>query len=219
VRYLEDVTADQLNLEWLRSEWFKGHAGTDRSLIDDPDLADATQNRLRAELLGYRSPLLNAIPTGSHYRSVLVEEADLPRLYLLTTWDWFLDTGRSFRLTDTRQHLRSGRGGNIGGSRQEIDHAAAVEQKLPYLENYSADLSGELLVLVASDTDGPVTIIDGTHRATALLQMHDQSPNIPWRAILIESPAMASNRWHIGWDHTPEVVAELSRLAEAGEIW
>jgi hypothetical protein len=203
MRFLEDLTRDRLNLEWLRSEWWKGHAGADRSLIDDADLSDPIQNRRRAVLLAYRSPILDGIPRDARYRSVLIEQSDLPKLYLLTCWDWFLDTGRTFQLVETRRHLRRNRGGLINGVRQDVDHAAEVERKLPYVERYRSDESDELLVLVADNSHGPFTIIDGTHRAAALLQLHDRAPNVPWRAILIESPEMASYRWHVGGVGTP----------------
>jgi hypothetical protein len=148
-----------------------------------------------------------------------VEGEDLPNLHLIAVWDWFLDSARTFRLTDIEAHLQPGRGGIINGSRQDIYHHQDVQTKASYLEEYDAESSDEYLVLVASSRAGPFTIIDGTHRACGLYLQHLREPNMPWGGILIESSDMDSNRWHIESPVTPQVISELGQLADAGVLW
>jgi hypothetical protein len=73
--------------------------------------------------------------------------------------------------------------------------------------------------LVATDTSGPYTIIDGTHRAATLLTEHHRSPNTPWNAILIDSPRMTGYQWHIASTHAPEILRYFNEMADQGAIW
>jgi hypothetical protein len=215
-------TPDLVNLHWLKSEWWKlppEHQSSLRYLIDEADQNDVDQNAARAQIMrAVRGRIIDEIPPGSRYQEVRIEEDDLPKMFIITSWDWFLDTGRSFALTETEQHLRSGRGGLIGGQ-DRFDHRRLVEEKVPYIQDYDAKRSDEHLILIATEESGPYTIIDGTHRATALLQEHRRSPNMPWKAVLIDSPGMSANHWHIGFDDVSRQVADLDELARRGDIW
>jgi hypothetical protein len=219
--FMGPATRDDVNLYWLRSEWSKLHLPDEaRRLIDNPDLNDPAQNAERSRILrNYRGFVLDYIPADARYRHVQVEEEDLPKLFFLTCWDWFLDTGRTFALTNTLTHLQHGRGGDIAGKRESVDHLRTVEEKIPYIRNYQADVSDEYLILVASKDSGPYTIIDGTHRAAALLMEHQQKPNTPWRAILIDSPNMTANRWHIRFGDATQILGGLGDVADDGGIW
>jgi hypothetical protein len=218
---LEETTRDYLNLVWLKSEaWKLNLSDAQRALIEQADLNNAAQNAARHELLqGYRGPVVDQIPTDARYWHVRIEEDDLPSLYLITVWDWFLDAGRTFKLIDTEAHLQPGRGGTVTGSRQDIYHHQDVEAKAAYVQTYDAETSDEHLIMVATSTEGPYTIIDGTHRACALYLQNRSNSNMPWRGILIASPAMNSNRWHIESPITPQVISELGQAAEAGALW
>ena len=170
---LEDTTRDYTNLQWLKSEsWKLGISGD--ALIDRPDLNDAAENQARSmRLQSYRSQITTQLPPNARYRHVRVEESDLPNLYILTVWDWFLDTGRTFELSNVGTHLsKRGRGGMIDGSRQDVHHFLNVMEKVPYVQSHDAETSDEHLILVTTHDHGPYTIIDGTHRASALFLEH-----------------------------------------------
>lgn len=217
--FVGPATPDEVNLHWMRSEWWKFQLPDEaRPLIDNPDLNDPAQNAERARILHhYRSFILDYIPGDASYRHVQLEQDDLPKLFLLTCWDWFLDTGRMYALANTLAHLKHGRGGNIGGKREAVDHLRTVEQKRQYLRDHES--SDEYLILVATKDSGPYTIIDGTHRAAALLIEHQEKTNMPWSAILIDSPYMTANRWHIGFADAAQIVSGLNDLANDGDIW
>ncbi len=219
--FVAPASLEEVDLHWLRSEWSKFQLPDKaRHLIDDPDLMDPTQNAERSRILRHhRGFVLDYVPADARYRRVQVEEDDLPKLFFLTCWDWFLDTGRMFALTNTLTHLQHGRGGDIEGRRERIDHLRIVEEKIPYIRNYQADASHEYLILVATSETGPYTIIDGTHRAAALLREHQEKPTTPWNAILIDSASMTANRWHVGFAGAPQIVSGLNDLANDGIIW
>jgi hypothetical protein len=221
VIFVGAVTRDDVNLHWLRSEWWKLPLRREsRVLIESPNRNDPAQNEARSRILrAYRGPIVDPIPVDARYRHVRIEEHDLPDISILTCWDWFLDTGRTFALTNTLTHLQQGRGGVINGSRQRVVHFQTVKEKIPYIQDHGSDVFDEYLILVATEERGPYTIIDGTHRAAALLTEHQHSPNTPWNAILIDSPSMTANRWHIGFADAPHILSELGELADQGVIW
>jgi hypothetical protein len=223
MRIVRAITPDETILRWLRSEWWKlepSFPARTRHLIEHPNLDDPQQNQARAAILySHRRPLLDPIPSDARCQQVLIEEADLPKLFILTCWDWYLDTGGTFALTNTLAHLKRDRGGVIGGSRERVDHVSTVNEKIPFVRHHDAATSDEYLILVAAHENGPYTIIDGTHRAAALLAQHQEAPNMPWNGIFIESPMMGRNRWHIAFDQTPEILSELRALADRGELW
>jgi hypothetical protein len=88
------ATRDDINLHWLRSEgWKLPLSHESRFLVDSPDLNDPAQNEARSRILrARRSYILDAIPGDARYRHVQVEGHDLSHLFILTCWDWFLDT-------------------------------------------------------------------------------------------------------------------------------
>jgi hypothetical protein len=95
---------------WLRSEWARVPAPrpSDRGLVDDPDLADQAANEERVELLNRdRRKILAEVPTAVEYELVDIELDDLPKTYALVCVEWYMDTGGTFRLSDTPANLKA----------------------------------------------------------------------------------------------------------------
>src|SRR5579862_8402510 len=93
---------------WLRSEGgnLDLSPAQREGLIDLADLSDSAANARRLHLL--RGELQRAViidqlhlPDEPAVRFVEIDEADLERLYIVLTPDWYLDTGRTFRIGDT----------------------------------------------------------------------------------------------------------------------
>lgn len=189
---------DEAILTWLCSEWFDLQFGTpsDRGIIDNANLADATENARRKWLLRHRAVILNEIPPGAPAFHVLLEEADLPNLYIVPTGDWYLDTGSSFRLVDTPANLRQGRQADPGLQLGPIEHYDKVRAKAQYMSTHGI-AADEVLIIISPGGAGPYTIIDGTHRAAALYGEHIRNPNTPWKGILIRDPLIEQSRWSV----------------------
>jgi hypothetical protein len=222
VIFLGSADPREVDLEWLKSEWWKMPPEIQSRfshLIEQPDLTNADENATRSAILrALRDAILRHIPGDARYRHAKIEETDLASLFIITSWDWFLDTGRTYALSETLIHLQPNRGGRVPAL-QRIDHRRSVDEKRRYLNDYDANSTDEHLIVVASGDGGPFTLIDGTHRAVALLVEHEQRPTFPWKAIVIDSPGMSANHWHIGFTGVTQKLAELGQLADQGSIW
>jgi hypothetical protein len=209
--------------EWLRSEWepknFAALGGDPALIANDADLFDPAENQRRRQLLGkLRDPILTPLPPDLTYEKVGVEKGDLDGLYIIPSGDWFLDAGRTFRLEDTLANLRPGRGGDIFGRDESFTHYTDVVARRRRLEERGTD--HEFLVLVGDGSGPPYTIIDGTHRASALLQMDASGvETFPWRAILVTSASMNACHWHIASSHAQQLIIALGRAADVGHVW
>lgn len=215
------TTQDRMILEWLRSERHKpGVPVINGSLLDQPDLADDRENRLRREALhSYRAPILDLLPAAVEPRLVMVEDVDLPKLYIVPSFDWFLDTGGTFRLVDTVANLQPGRGYLSPQGPQAITHYVEVMSKARYLSDYDAATTEEFLLLIASDAAGPFTIVDGTHRATALYLNDIEARNLPWQALLLADPSIGECLWHIESAQAQTAIRTNRVLASRGSLW
>lgn len=127
---------------------------------------------------------------------VKIQEADLSRLHIIPSNDWYLDTGRTFLLSNLPSNLRPGRivdnGDGLGP--QSLRHRERIDALQAHLANYDADATEPPLILIASSEAGPYTIVDGNNRAGALYLMRDSS--LPWRGMLIVGSGIANSRWH-----------------------
>ncbi len=215
------TTREELILVWLRSEWDRVPfpRSLDRQLIDDPDLTDQGQNEARAALLYRdRAVILKELPDEMSPVWVDIEEADLPKLYILPCFDWYLDTGGTFRVVDTAVNLAAGREFRYQQIRQAIEHLAKVDAIAPGLANYDAASTDEVLILIAADRLGPYTIIDGSHRAAALYRNYLTGTKMPWRGILVVNQAVAECLWHIESLRARANMAQFKQAAELGML-
>jgi hypothetical protein len=212
-------SVEEAILTWLRSEWFALPVGTpsDRSIIDNANLADATENAKRKWLLRHRAVILDEIPPGALAYHVLVEEADLPGLYIVPTGDWYQDTGGSFRLSDTPANLRPGRQADPRLQLGPIEHYDKVRAKAQYMSTYGT-AADEVLIIISPSSAGPYTIIDGTHRAAALYGENTGNPNTPWRGIVIRDPLIEQSRWSISSKSAQSAVAQFRIWASQGYL-
>ena len=198
VQIIRQSSFDELVLVWVRSEWERvpEPGPPDRHLIDESDLSDPAQNAERGELLRQdRGKILDGLPGSYELYLVDIEKDDLSKLDIVPVFDWYLDTGRTFRVIDTPAHLRAGRGYLWTTGPKAAGHREKVDEIAPSLADYDATTTDELLVLIAADVAGPYVIIDGTHRSAALYRHH--LTNTPWRAILALADDMARSMWHI----------------------
>jgi hypothetical protein len=212
------ATESEIHLRWLLSE--RERLPThDPMLLASFDASDVEGNQRRKLLLRrIRAPILDRLPVNVECTEVLVGEEDLEDLFIIPVSDWYADTGGTFRLLDTVENLQPGRICDVGQGPQPLDHFDKVERMVAYLASDDATRHEEYLVLIATTGEGPFTIIDGTHRATALLRMHRLEPNLPWRAFLMQSPSMSGCRWHIGFDQAADMLAEPRVLADQGKL-
>jgi hypothetical protein len=214
MREVRASSFEEIIFTWLRSEWSRLDCGTpsDRAIIDNANLDDDEENARRKWLLRHRNIILDEIPPGAPAYRVLVEEVDLPNLYIIPTADWYLDTGGSFRVIDTPANLRPARSADPALRLGPIEHYDKVRVISQYMSTYGTAL-GEALILISPTAAGPYTIIDGTHRAAALYDNHLSKPNMPWEGILIRDPLIEQSTWFMNSKVRQSFIAQFYILA------
>ncbi|MBI3963525.1 MAG: hypothetical protein HY341_00850 [Candidatus Kerfeldbacteria bacterium] len=215
------VLFDEVIWAWLASEWtytVRKVPGADRRLIDAANFRSAKENAARRALLDVRrGNLLDALPATTAWSLVQLQRKDIPLLSILPSFDWYLDTGGTFRLLDTRTHLCSGHGYvDEHGTRQPILHEEHVRDILRKRTARPADWAAEPIVIVAATTGGPWTIIDGTHRASAYLRTAMDAPLAAYRGY---SRLMRRYGWHIESAGARKRIARARRYIAKGEVW
>jgi hypothetical protein len=197
MRILARSSEAEVILHWYRSECHR-FPDCDPALYDFRVQDSQANGRRKGLLWGWRHWILNRLPENLAYFRVEVEEEDLEQLYIIPSRDWYVDTGRTFRLGDTLNHLEPGRWLQpTGEPREPIQHFDKVAKQKQYFAD-RPNHTGEFLILIGEGPLGPWTVIDGTHRATALLQLNkEHGPTLPWPAFLLTSEEMSSCFWHV----------------------
>lgn len=154
----ETTTDDEVYCQFLRSELHRlpGPAKTSYSaLVKNADIKDKTQNwRRRLGLFNIRYPLLAQLPDPLDWHIATMQPGDLEQLRLIRNCGW------DDKAPDNEL-------GNV--------HFPAAfpqdDQKkiLAILKRLAAPDSDKTLILIAQATNGPFTILDGNHRATAMM--------------------------------------------------
>ena len=155
-----------------------------RSLIENPDVADATASRMRKMVLGYRGypadGLFQGFPTDVTWRCVRLELRDFE------TMRYINDIGTPHRHWDNL----------TGGTRRVTDGAKSYERNPPvglaHIAGVLAALrSGHVLqpMIFAEHADGSLILLEGHSRATAYI-MNGQTAG--QEAFVGSSPSMPS---------------------------
>jgi hypothetical protein len=157
---IQGTTADdEVYCQFLRSEShrFRGdpNEGQLAALVSRPDFSNVNQNAARRRFLfSVRWPLLAQLPDPLQWHIATMEQGDLEKLRLIRNCGWD-DKAPDNMLGEVRFPM------NFDLSGQE--KITAILQKV------TAPDFDKTLVLVTQTTDGPFTILDGNHRATAMM--------------------------------------------------
>lgn len=207
---------DRVYLEWIRSEMFRITDPTplELELVNNPNLQDENHNGLREQLLldklGRRA-ILDKVPKDINWREVIIEGGDLSDLYVLAIWDWFLDTGKTFKLSAVPSSISSGHGHRVSNFPPAADHKEKLEEMI---RSGASNLGG--IVMIGQSELGPFTIIDGTHRSSLLVlsnRLHGT------RAFLGITPDLSQCVWTPEWAGYQNMLHELNRLVTDGHLW
>jgi hypothetical protein len=222
VKIGDPTTKDELIYHWLRSEWHKipvaGPADVDL-IATGADRTDVAENQRRCELLllGGKK-IIGTLPDNCTYDFAEIEPGDIGDLFVIPLPGWYLDTGRSFSLHNTLTHLKGGRAACIAGNLTPFATACEIAACRDYMAAHGT--SREFLILTATNRQPRYTIIDGTHRAVALLQMSESKPAIyPWTAILVSSPDMRDCQWHIDSSYAQNLLSSCADWESRGLLW
>ncbi|QQG43411.1 MAG: hypothetical protein HYW45_00120 [Candidatus Daviesbacteria bacterium] len=218
MKIINTSTKDRMYTAWLKSEFYRMKDTLSQEqigLIETPNFNDQAENEQRENLILNiygRSPIMDHVPTAITWYEVEIEEKDLENLYLLAIWDWFIDTGRTFKLSGVSKNLSSGHGHRISNFPPgAADHKIKIDEMLKVMNDNVQDI-----VMISSSKDGPFTIIDGTHRSS-LLTIKGGLPGT--KAYLGVASDLSKCVWAPEWENYEQNLAELNRIVNEGYLW
>jgi hypothetical protein len=184
-------------------------------VIENPNLEIDEENSRRENLLFNtygRSAILDKLPDKINWYKGSLEESDLDNLYILAIWDWFLDTGKTFRLSLIPSNLSSSHGHRVSNfPAGAADHKSKIEEMAQSMSGNFGDI-----VAIGSSKTGPYTIIDGTHRASLLTMSGGLIGTLVYLGVASD---LSQCVWTPEWLNYKESLSELNRLVDEGHLW
>ena len=152
------IPAEAVVQAWMKAEWYGDFFNPVRvyipqALIDDEDFGNQQNNELRYWLLhALRFNMLETLPAGITWYSATYETADIARTFIVQSNDWGPISGNTYQ-----PH------GIIPNLNMNDSHAVKIRDIMT-----SLPVIDRRLILVASDINSVLTIIEGNHRAIAI---------------------------------------------------
>ncbi len=144
MRIVRSVTQDEVWDHWFRTENY----GCYKPL---------TGESLKQEIENWRSDIKSPLPSDTRWHEAVIEQADVSRLFIISSDDWADISGYTFLVSFVAENL------NAAFSNKGSD----IKKKLSFLESGGA--LDTRLILVSDKVSGPFTVIEGNRRAVALL--------------------------------------------------
>ncbi|HXM13235.1 MAG TPA: lipopolysaccharide biosynthesis protein [Terriglobales bacterium] len=184
----EEVIAEFLKSEFHHSEFDEYRHQFDR-LVKEPDLNDSRENAVRQALLFLRrGAMWRELPGDTIWFEVELSIEDLARIRFFPRAQWRKAANGSFGVVDVVERIRL---------RLESSAQGEFFDKLRVL-GYSLqdDIINRTVLLIGSDAEAPLTILDGNHRLAAVML---SQPGLAWgrfRFICGLSPKMTQCCWY-----------------------
>lgn len=185
------------------------------TFIKKPNFGNKEENAQRENLLLNiygRKSIMDHVPDETSWHEVEIEKNDLNNLCILMIWDWFIDTGRTFKLLEVPFNLSSGHGHHVSNFPPgAADHKVKIDEMSKAMDENIQDI-----VIISTSENGPFTIIDGTHRSS-LLAIKGKVPGT--KAYLGIANDLSQCVWTPEWVNYQQSIAELNRLVDGGYLW
>jgi hypothetical protein len=165
VKIIRPTTEAEAIAEFLKSEFYQKEYHADRrlheTLVMNPNLTDAEENRIRRNLLYRRHRVTwNELPSDVRWFQVQLEIEDVARLRVFPRGHWpKLKGGGSMAVEDIARSIRQ-----RDFSADVAEDVSAI-QAIAYRLRHQPDNSSVLLIGV--DPLHPMTILEGNHRVVA----------------------------------------------------
>ncbi len=218
MRILRTTTKDKVYSAWLKSELYrmKNNLTPEQvKVIENPNFGDSQENLQREDLILNvfgRSAIINYIPSDITWHEVSIEKADLETLYILAIWDWFIDTGKTFKLSGIPANLSNGHGHRVSNFPPgAADHKSKIDTMAQTMTGNIGDI-----IMISSTQTGPFTIIDGTHRSS-LLAINGNLSGVG--AYLGIANDLSQCVWAPEWSGYQDSLTELNQLVDGGHLW
>jgi len=191
------ISRAEMELHFLRAEWCyirPGYAPAEAARIDRcldrPDLTDAHENRLRLEaLMTKRDEIFAEVPDELEWFIVMVTPLAFGELRVFCYRDWNI-----FEPARTVAEVATVFDSIVVAGPE----AASLEKKRRKIAAIRATGGArrDLLIAIGPDADAPLTLLDGNHRAVAVMVPPVSEELIPSRIIAGYAPSVRGCRWY-----------------------
>ncbi len=162
---MKRVSFDVVVQAWLRAEWFSPNNGAIRnsnqaleSLVNGENFDNQLDNQSRLKILREvfgRSLMIDPLPSDTEWYSASYDKEDIERTYHVSD-EW------NFLSNDTHHPLKVMKNLHL-----DDDRAKKINDIISSLSQKTLD---RRLILVGTDTNSRLTIIEGNHRAVAIFK-------------------------------------------------
>jgi hypothetical protein len=193
IRYLRSLSEEEVIGEFLKNEFphaaFAEFRETVKTVVDKPDFDDPYENELRRNLLFLRrGPLWRELPSDTKWFEVELSISDLAKVRVFPRAPWRRIANGSFKLAGTVERIRSG-----PRSHWDQDFFSKLQRLVPLVRE---NLVNRTVLLIGTDKDAPLTILDGNHRIAAAMLIDPSVALTQFRLICGFSPRMTECCWY-----------------------
>ncbi|MBZ5532922.1 MAG: oligosaccharide flippase family protein [Acidobacteriia bacterium] len=193
VRPLRSLSEDEVIAEFLRNEFhrdeFAEYREAFRAVVDEPNFDDHRENSLRRSLLYLRrGSMWRELPSDTEWFEVELTLQDLAKLRVFPRAPWRRAAQGSFELVETVERIRS-------APRNQLDPGflSKLQRLSPLVRD---DLVNRTVLLIGTDKDASLTILDGNHRIAAAMLMDPAAALKQFRLICGFSVRMTECCWY-----------------------
>lgn len=192
MRKLRRLTEAEVIAEFLRGEFFQKEYDADReqfsSLVQHPNLTDATENEIRRILLfRRRDTMWWELPEDRQWWEIDFEPEDVEMVSVFPRAHWRKIARGNFRALDVAARIRQ---------LKETEPSEFVKKISNICANLSTDLPRGMIILLGIDEERPVTLLEGNHRFMAALLAGGTEHLRHARMVAVFSPQMEKCCWY-----------------------
>lgn len=192
MRKLRRLTEAEVIAEFLRGEFFHKEYDADRerfsSLVENPNLTDATENEIRRILLfRRRDTMWWELPEDRQWWEIEFEPEDVEQVSVFPRAHWRKIARGNFKAVDVAARIRQLKGSEPNEFVKKISDICA---------NLSSDLQQGMVIFLGIDQERAVTLLEGNHRFVAALLAGGPQHLGNARMVAVFSPQMEKCCWY-----------------------
>jgi hypothetical protein len=192
MRKLRRLTEAEVIAEFLRGEFFHKEYDADReyfsSLVQHPDLTDATENEIRRVLLfRRRDTMWWELPDDRQWWEIDFTPEDVEQVSVFPRAHWRKIANGNFKALDVAARIRQ---------LKQTQPDEFVKKISDICANLPTDLRQGMIILLGLDEDHPVTLLEGNHRFMASLLAGGPEHFRNMRMVAVFSPHMEKCCWY-----------------------
>jgi hypothetical protein len=192
MRKLRRITEAEIIAEFLRGEFFQKEYDADRdrfsSLVEHPNLTDATENEIRRILLfRRRDTMWWELPEDRQWWEIEFEPEDVERVSVFPRAHWRKIARGNFKALDVAARIRELKSSEPNEFVKKISDICA---------NLSSDLPQGMVIFLGVDEESRVTLLEGNHRFIASLLAGGPEHLRNARMVAVFSPQMEKCCWY-----------------------